>query len=140
MDQVTTARDGRTVVIDRDVGDVARQICEIDESLLLRWHDLPGGSYYSVIQRLPDGQEQLVATCQPIAGGSPHPKLVDEIRKLASSSYDIEHELRTLHAQEIRDREHRRREIVGAGAERAFHEFKRRTGVQNRVFVPRGVR
>lgn len=138
MDQVVTARGGRTVVIDRDVGDVARQLKEIDRSLLLRWHEPT--SHYSVVQVLPDESEQLVATCQPIAGGSPDPRLVEAVRKVASSAYDVEAELRGLHARQVRDQAHLDRERVGPALEQAYHRFQKQTGAQDRIFVPRGVR
>jgi hypothetical protein len=138
MDQVVAARDGRTVVIDRDLGDVALQLRQIDPSLVLRYH--PETHHYSVIQRMPDRQEQLVATCQPIPGGAPHPKLIETVARVASSSYDVASELRAADTRRIREEEHRAAEETGLLLEEAYHRFKRQTGIQNRVFVPRSVR
>lgn len=138
MDQVVAGRNGRTVVIDRDLGDVALQLRQIDQSLVLRYHEQT--HHYSVIQQMPDGQEQLVATCQPVPGGAPHPKLVESVRRVASDSYDVVGELRALERQRVADENHAAAETTGADIEQAYHLFKRRTGIQNRVFVPRGVR
>lgn len=140
LDQVIEARDGRKVVIDRDVGDVARQLREIHQSLVLRWHEGPNRrdlGHYSVIQVTEEGTEHLVATCLPIPGGSPDPGLVEKVRQVASSGYNVADEMERREREHVRSVEHARREQAGPELERAYSRFLKATGGnQRRIFVP----
>lgn len=135
VDVVRAGKQGRWEIVDRDLQDVARQIKEIHPSLELHRFERTG--HYSVIQRLDDGGENLVATCEPIPGGAPHPGLVETVRKVVSAAYDPVSEIEQAHAQAERDAAHASRERVGPKLERAYEQFRRATGLnQSRVYVP----
>lgn len=140
LEQVVTARGGRKVVIDADVGDVARQLKEIEPSLILRWHEGPtrdDPGHYSVIQVTDHGHEQMVATCLPIPGGAPDPGLVPAIRRVASTGYNAVDEMERRERLRIKGVADRQHEENGPAMEKAYHQFLRNTGQnQRRIFVP----
>ena len=135
VDVVRAGRGGRFEVVDRDVADVAGQLKEIHPSLELHVFHLTG--HYSVVQRLDDGQENLVATCKPIPGGGPHPGLVPMVRKVVSEAYDPVSEIEQSHAERRRQIKADSRERVGERAEEVHHLLRKATGAdQSRVYVP----
>jgi hypothetical protein len=138
IDQVQSDRKGGVRVITADVGDVAKQLRELDRSLVLRYHEHT--DHYSVVQMTgdPDSPEHLVTTCQPVAGGV-DPRLVGRIRKVIHPSYDVVGELERHNDGVRRDQEREVEEHVGDALEHAAHDFRRMTGNRT-VFVPRGVR
>lgn len=135
VDVVRAGRDGRFEIVDRDLTDVARQLKEIHSSLELHRFHLTG--HYSVVQRLEDGQENLVATCKPIPGGAPHPGLVPMVRKVVSAAYDPVAEVEQSHAERRSQIKAESRERVGERAEQAYDQLRKATGAdQSRVYVP----
>lgn len=134
VDVVRAGRGGRFEIVDRDLTDVARQLKEIHPSLELHRFHLTG--HYSVIQRLEDGQENLVATCKPIPGGAPHPGLVPMVRKVVSDTYDAVAEVEQSHVDRKRQLRLEQRERLGPKAEETFFRYRKAIGAQDRVFVP----
>lgn len=135
VDVVRAGKQGRWEIVDRDLTDVAKQVKQIHPSLELHRFERTG--HYSVIQRLDNGGENLVATCEPIPGGAPHPGLVEMVRKVVSAAYDPVDEIEKAHAKAQRDIAHESRERVGPKLEKAHDQFRRMTGEnQSRIFVP----
>lgn len=137
IDQVQSARDGRTRIVTADVGGVAKQLQELDRSFVLRYHEHT--DHYSVIQMTGDPQEpeHFVTSCQPVNGGV-DPRLVDRIRQVMHPGYDVVGELERNNDQVRRDEAWARDDERGARIERAAHEFRRLAG-EKTVFVPRDV-
>jgi hypothetical protein len=133
IDQVQRGRDGKVHVVTSDAGDVAKQIREIDRSFVLRYHEHT--DHWSVVQVLPDGGEQLVTTCQPVAG-TVDPRLPERVRKITQPSYDVVGEITrsndALHARNEREFSDR----VDERAEVLEYAVRRELGIKDRIFVP----
>ena len=138
IDQVQSSADGRTHIVTADVGDVAKQLRELDRSFVLRYHEHT--DHYSVIQMTgdPNEPEHFVTSCQPVDGGV-DPRLVDRLRQIMHPDYDVVAELERNNEQVRRDAQHARDEMQGAAIEKAAHEFRRLAG-ERKMFVPREVR
>jgi hypothetical protein len=125
--QLHRAKDGRMVMIDDDVLNIARDLNQIDENLKLRYSE--EGEYFVVYQILPTGDQQLVLTSQDL-----NPQIVERIRQIGHSSYDYAKELEKQDAQAERDRLHANRERDGEVSERLAHAVRRDLGDQSRVY------
>jgi hypothetical protein len=130
--QVRAGRDGRRVLVEEDVLDIARRLTLIDDSLSLHWNE--NGEYFVVVQTDRDGREHLVTTAQELDG-----RLLDRILQLVHPSYDLAGELDRLDAESERAADWRFREKTGAVAEKLAHALRKDVEAKNRVFLPRGV-
>jgi hypothetical protein len=134
--QVIRSRRGVRVVITDDVCDVARRVEEINPEFRLEYDPLE--AFFVVYQRreLPTGEvkEQLVATALDCDA-----RLVEEVRKAASPSYDLAGEMERLDARAERDRRHRFSEQIGDAGERLAHALCNDLDLNgSRIFVPGG--
>jgi hypothetical protein len=119
--QVQMGRGGRMVTVDADVGDVVRQLREIDPRLHVEYNF--DGGYFVLYQLLENGDEHLVTTAQQLDA-----RLVNRVREISSPDYDYVADLEAGDRQRERDHEHAINEQIGEIGERLFHAFKRDTG------------
>lgn len=130
--QVTRGKDGRRVVIEEDVGNIAKRLKEIDERLVLRYSEL--GEYFQVIEVCPDGSESLVTTAKELT-----PLLVAEIERLGSEGYKLAAEADRLDREAERQKDYAFEQKVGAVGERLAHAVRRDIQAKHRIFLPRGI-
>lgn len=130
--QVRTGRDGRRVLIDNDVLDIARQIAEIDPCLHVSWNER--GEYFAVYEVSPDGSEHLVTTTTELT-----PQLVELLRMIGSRRDLFAADVAAQDRQAERDAEHAFHERVGPVAERLAHALRKDLQAKNRAFVPGGM-
>lgn len=127
--QVRLAKGGRMVNVDADVGDVVRQLREIDRTLRVRYAE--DGGYFVVYQLLDNGDEHLVLTAQELDA-----RIVERIRKVNSSAYDFVAELEAGDRQREADHDHALREQVGEIGERLRFAMRRDKGLlTDRAFI-----
>ncbi len=126
--QVRAGRDGRRVIVEEDVGDIARQIHEIDHRLGVQWNEK--GEFFMVIEQ--DGlRERLVLTAQELDG-----RVVERVRRIADPAYDFVGEIDQMDQQAQREKDSRFREETGLVGERLAHAVRKDLGYQGKVFVP----
>jgi hypothetical protein len=133
--QVKAGRDGRNVLVEDDVFEVARQLKEIDSSLCLRWNER--GEYFVVYQLWGQGQgetEKLVLTSQELT-----PAILERVRQIVHPSYDFAAEMDRMDAQAKKDEEHRFAEETGEVGEHLAHALRKDLGATNKAFVPKEV-
>lgn len=129
--QVRKGRDGRRVLVERDVLDVARQLQEIDPGLRVWWNEY--GEYFAVGHVQPDGSESLVTTVAELT-----PAVVEHVRRLGSAGYDYAAELARKDQQAEKDRADVFTEQVGEAGERLAHAVRNDIQAKPRIFVPGG--
>lgn len=130
--QVRAGRDGRRVLIEDDVLDVAQQLKAIDESLSLHWNEQ--GSYFVVIHTDEKGTENLVLTARELDN-----RVIDRVRQIGSANYDFLAEVDRLDKQAERDADHRFSERTGEIGERLAHAVRQDLQAKNKIILPRGV-
>lgn len=130
LDQVVRGRGGPLVLIENDVGDVARQLQEIHESLRLRYNQQ--GQFFVVYQLTGDG-EKLVTTAQVLDA-----RLVEHIRRLVHPSYDFGAEVDRLDAENDRRKDYEFDQKVGEIAEELAHAVRTdiRKSKPGPVYIP----
>ncbi len=129
--QVRASKDGRNVLIEDDVLDVAKRLAEIDPDLRLRWSER--GEHFTVYQQLGD-TEKLVLTSKEMT-----PAIVERIRQIAHPSYDFAGELDRMDDQADKDADHAFAEKVGPYGERMAHAIRKDTEHKGKVFLPRDI-
>jgi hypothetical protein len=132
LTQVIEGRGGQTVTISEDVGNIAARLKEIDERLVLRWNER--GSYFQVIECLPDGSESLVTTRQVIG-----PELVESVAKMGKRKITLATEIEDIDKKAEREKDWRFEQEVGEIGERLAHAVRKDTQAKHRIFLPRGV-
>lgn len=125
---VRTGRDGRRVLIDDDVLDIARRLKEIDPRLGLEWNE--NGNFFAITEQTPDGVK-LVTTATEL-----DPRLIERVREIAHPSYDYAGELERKDRAGDRARDHAFHEQVGELGERAAFALRKDLQAQNKVFIP----
>lgn len=130
--QVRTGRDGKRVLIEDDVLDIARQVRELDDSLLIHWNEY--GRYFVISERCADGAERLVTTTTELT-----PALIERLRKIVHPSYDYAGELDRSDREAQRERERLFAERVGEHGEQLAYALRKDTEHQGKVFLPRGI-
>jgi len=149
IDQIITARDGRWVAIDRDVGSIAQQLREFDPSLRVRLNERAGIWAIFHHNELPDGstRDDLVTTCQAHQGPTGawlglDQRIVDRLRFIASDQYDFLKDLEATNEKATREHEERNRERLLDFGERGFHAARIDLGLHSRPVTvkekPRG--
>lgn len=127
--QVRAAKGGRLITVDADVGDVVRQLRDIDDTLRVRYAE--DGGYFVVYQLLANGDEHLVLTAQRLDA-----RIVDRIRKINSAAYDFVAELEAGDRQREADHDHKLREQIGEIGERLHFAMRKDSGLQtDRAFI-----
>ncbi len=127
--QVRKGRDGRQVLIENDVLDVARRIKEIDESLILRYNEF--GEYFVVAQIIGD-EEKLVLTAQEL-----DERVLHRIKHITHASYNFADEAEKMDKQAKKDEEHAFHERAGEAGEVAAHALRKDIGATTKAFVPK---
>lgn len=135
-------RTGKRVLVTEDVQNIARDLREVRETLRLEFD--PDSDLWFVIDKIehPDGssEDKMVTVWDVERNGTIDQRLVERVRQVAHSSYDLGAELERLDREAERERSSRFREQVGPAAERLKHALRKDLGANNnRAFVPRGV-
>jgi hypothetical protein len=132
---------GQMIAVDHGPHDVATRLQEIDDELHLHYD--PYEDVWIVMQarHMPDGsiKEHLVTTARECDG-----RLVERVRQITDSSYNVADELDRVEAQADREHDARQAEAFGDASEKlAFalqqdlgrHEIDRTA--KSRAFIPR---
>jgi hypothetical protein len=130
--QIRMGRDGRRVVVDEDVGNVAAQIHEVDPSLGLQWNEK--GEFFMVVETIGEAggyTERLVLTAKEC-----DQRIVERVRQIASPDYDYGAEMDRMDEQAKKDADHRFHEETGEVAEHLAHALRKDLQYQGKVFVP----
>lgn len=130
--QVRAGRDGRRILIEDDVLDVATQLKAIDDSLSLHWNE--NGSYFFVVHTDEKGTENLVLTARELDN-----RVVDRATQIGSAGYDYLAEVDRLDKQAERDADHRFSEQTGEVGERLAHALRQDLQAKNKIILPRGI-
>lgn len=141
IDQIHAGADGRVVVIEADVGNVAADLRGIDPCLRLRYSE--GGGHFVVYRVHRDGQpcrdddpertEELVLTAREC-----DQRIVHRVRMIDSQGrggYDFLKEVEKQTVGAYWDRRERFREKVRPLAEQAAHAARKDLGTKNRAFI-----
>lgn len=120
------------MLIEEDVGDIAKRLNEIDESLFLQW--VERGEYFRVIQRTEGGSEQIVTTVKELT-----PALVEHVRMLGSEDYDLAKEAERMDNEAKQANDRRFSEQIGEAGERMAHAIRKDIQAKHRIFLPKGV-
>jgi hypothetical protein len=130
--QVRAGRDGRRILVEDDVLEIAGMIRQVDEHLSLHWNET--GEYFSVVETAEDGRERLVLSAQELDG-----RVLERIQQIAHPDYNYVAELDKLDAQAEREKEHRFSEQTGEIGERLAHALRTDLQAKNKIIVSRGV-
>lgn len=132
MSMVQMGRDGRSVLVDDDVLDIARRIKEIDDSLLLRWNER--GEFFVVAQivQTPDGpEEKLVLTTMEL-----DERIIHRLKHISHASYNLADEAEKIDREADRKAEHEFSERVGEIGEHAAHALRKDLQAQSKIIIP----
>lgn len=130
--QLSRGKDGRKILIEEDVGDVAKRIAQIDPTLFVKWNEQ--GEYFMVIQRLREGErerEQLVTTALELS-----PALVEHIEALGSERYDLAKEAERIDKAAEAEKDRRFEEQIGERGEVLAHALRKDKGIKTSIIVP----
>jgi hypothetical protein len=130
--QVRAGRDGRRILVEDDVLEIAGMIRQVDERLSLHWNE--NGGFFSVVETAEDGRERLVLSAQELDG-----RVLERIQQIAHPDYNYVAELDKLDAQAEREKEHRFSEQTGEIGERLAHALRTDLQAKNKIIVPGGV-
>lgn len=133
--QVRKGRDGRRVLIEDDVLDIAKRLQEIDDSLKLLWNEY--GEYFVVAEvvQTPDGpEERLVTTAQDL-----DERLLQRVEKITHPSYDFAKEVDRIDKEAEKEKDHRFHEETGEVGERLAHAVRKDLQHTGKAFVPKDV-
>lgn len=135
LTQITRARDGRMVLIDDDIGNVAHDLHEIDPGLRLRYSE--AGRYF-VVYWQEDGEEDgnghLVLTAEEC-----DQRIIQRVKEIMRESYDYVAELDKLEEQKQKDADYKLSQQVGEASERLAFALRKERQVKNRAFVTRSL-
>jgi tRNA threonylcarbamoyladenosine modification (KEOPS) complex Cgi121 subunit len=130
--QVRAGRDGRRIVVEDDVLNIASRLKQIDPCLSLHWNEK--GEHFVVVETSEDGDERLVLTALQL-----DERVLERVGRIASPSYDYAREVDRLDAQAEREKDHRFHEQTGEVAERLAHALRQDLQAKNKIILPRGV-
>lgn len=135
IEQVHAGRNGKRILIEADVLDVANQIRQIDPKLKIYFNEF--GNYYAIAEELADGSEGLVTT---VPHDGLNSKLVDYIRMLGSGDYDYIGNAERRDRLADREKDRVLEEEVGEMGERMAHQIRSDdVEVNNKIFLPRNI-
>lgn len=129
--QFRTGRDGKRVVVDSDVLDIAKQIRAIGP-LDVVWNEY--GEYYTIIEHCADGRERLVTTTTEL-----DQRVVDRLMMISHTDYDYKKEMDRMDKEADKAKDHRFNEEIGEHGEKLRHALRKDLQVQSTVYVPRKV-
>ncbi|HXJ92628.1 MAG TPA: hypothetical protein VMT20_07070 [Terriglobia bacterium] len=127
----------RRITVTEDVGNVVRQIKEIDSRLGVIWDD--DGEFFAVVEQ--DGPKQrIVLTAQELDH-----RVLHRLLEISSPDYDYVGEMDRMDAQADKEKDHRFSQEVGENAEVMAHalrtDLKRDHGWSGgKIFIPDWVR
>lgn len=134
MAQIIKGKNGHYIEVDDDVGNVVRDLQEIDNRLRVRYSE--AGDYFVVYMREDDmepGDGYLVTTAEQLDA-----RLVNRIRRISHESYDFSKEVQAIDRQADKEREHAYSEHLGEIAERLAHALRKDRGFdQWRAYIPK---
>jgi hypothetical protein len=82
IDQIARGRGGRMIVIESDVGDIAKQIMQLHPDFFVRYNDQ--GEYFAVLQNMgPGHRPHVVSMAQKL-----DQRLLDRVRRVMQPDYD----------------------------------------------------
>lgn len=127
--QVRLTPGGRAVLVEDDVCNVARDLRDIDASLMLRFND---EGKYVVYQKQEHG-EQLVGVYDDL-----DQRIVDRAREYTNPAYRLADELEQVDARREHDRDREFSEQVGEMSERLAHAVREdlRRALPGPVYIP----
>lgn len=133
LTQVMEGQDGRMLVLDDDVGNVAADLRAIDHRLVLTYSERSGHFVVMQVFEEDDGRvtEQLVTTALDC-----DQRLVERVRRITHPSYDLAAELAKGSETHTRARREALDEQIEAGADKLVHSLRRDHGIRDRIFVP----
>jgi hypothetical protein len=120
----------RRITVEADVGNVVKQIREIDPRLGVIWDD--DGEFFAVVEQ--DGLKQrIVLTALELDH-----RVLERLREISSPDYDYVAEMDRMDAVADREKDHRFSEEVGENAELMAHALRKDLGAkyQGKIFVP----
>lgn len=125
LGQVVMGRGGRKIYIEDDVGNVARDLRDIDSSLRLMYNER--SECFVVYQVTLDSEghvrsEHLVTTAQEC-----DQRLVNRVKKITQPGYDYLKELEKAEAKSKADSEYQLAERLGDAGERLYHAVRKDT-------------
>ena len=126
---IAQVREGgkRRITVTADVGEVVKQIQEIDSRLGVIWDD--DGEFFAVVEQ--DGPKQrLVLTALELDH-----RVLQRLRELASEDYDYVAEMDRMDAVADREKDHRFMQEVGENAEVMAHALRKDLSYQGKIFV-----
>lgn len=127
--QLSRGKDGRKVLIEEDVGDIAKRLAEIDPGLFVQW--VEDGEYFRVIQRTENGSEHIVTTALELS-----PALVEHVRMLGSEDYDVAKEAERIDCEADREKDRQFAEKIGERGELLAHALRKDKQVKQSIVVP----
>lgn len=124
IEQITKGRNGMRVRISSDVGNIAKDLANIDPDLEL--HANETGGYYEVRCKHPvSGKSYLVTTALDL-----DQRIVDSIRKMRDPQYDFIKESDQIEKAAKKELEHQRKEKVGEAGEKLAHSMRKDLHIQ----------
>lgn len=134
IDQVALGRNGKMVVIENDVCNIALQIREIDTHLRVRYSE--EGGYFAVYWHQFNGDgsedEHLVLTTTELDG-----RVVERIREIGQPDYDYAAELEREEEKARAAKMHEINERLGEKAEETHFALRKALGRKDRAFPKR---
>lgn len=131
LSQVRIGKDGRKILIEEDVLNIAKELKTIDDSLCLRWNER--GEYYVVYQLVGD-TEKLVLTAQEL-----DERILTRVRKIAHPSYNFVAELEHKDDRAQMEKDHRFREQTGEVGERLAYTLRKDLQHTGKAFIPKDI-
>lgn len=120
------------VVIDDDLGGIAKELRELDSRLHLRYN--VGQGFYAIYAK-EKGEEYLVGTYKSLDR-----RVTERIRYIMSGSYDFVAEGEKAEDKREKEFKAKMNEVHGEGAERLAHALRRDLGLNNnRAFISNGL-
>jgi len=116
LDQIVKGRNGKRHLIANDVGNIAKQLKEIDPSFELHYNEKT--SYFVVLQKI-GNKEHMVTTAQELDG-----RIIQRIKEIVNPNYNYEEESIKVQKAVEKESEHRRKEQVGEIGERLAHAMR----------------
>jgi hypothetical protein len=130
--QVRAGRDGRKILIEEDVLNIAARLQRVSPALSLHWSE--SGGHFLVVETSATGDERMVLTVQQL-----DERILQRVEEIAHPSYSYVAELDRLDDTAEAEKDHRFREQTGEVGERLAHALRQDLQDKHRVFLPRGV-
>jgi len=127
--QVRLGKTGGTITVEDDVGDVARQIKDLDPSLSLHWS--PEGEHFIVVEACQDGKNRVMLTTNELDS-----RVVERLRYISSPDYDYVKDMDRLDDAAKREADHKFHLETGEAAEHMAHALRKDLQYGGKIFLP----